>query len=143
MAPGRGPAQVVDGMNRHSPELAAPVVIAGQGQGRGERIAGQQPQAALAAAEAPQDEAAVMDGHHHQADPGLKTAIDHQQIAVDDAIAAHRITFNPHEEGGQGRRDQLKIEIDACFDIVIGRAGEAGGDGLPQQSAAPGRTLDT
>ena len=133
--------QVMDGMNRHAPELASQLVIAAQRQRRGVGVTGQQPQAAIAAAEAPQDEAAVLHRHHHHSDPRLNTAINHQQITINDAIAAHRIPLDPHEEGGEGGRDQFLIQINARFDIIIGWTGEAGGNGLAHQGAEVRWTL--
>jgi hypothetical protein len=128
------------GVDDHAPQLRIPTLLqaGGQEQGSTAAVTGLQPQALPPPHQAPHQEAAGMDSHHHPTRPGLKAAVDHEQIAINDAIAAHGITTDPHEEGGQGRGDQLPVEIDASLDIVLGRTGKACGDGLSGQSAEMG-----
>ena len=68
---------------------------------------------------------------HHRDDyaamRGGQGAIHHQQIAVEDAHAAHRISCHAHEKGGLAMPDQVFIQADALPGIIIGGGGEACG----------------
>lgn len=130
-------AQVVHGMDHHTPQLRV-AALDRQRQGLAAAIAAQQPQLPPTADQATHQEATGVGGDHHLARVGIKAAVDHEQIPINNPIATHRITADPHEEGGQGRGDQLAVEIDARLDVIRCRAGEAGRHNLPRPGAAVG-----
>ena len=112
-------------MDHHTPEFRFPFR---QGNRCGEAVAGHQPTggAAAPALQPPHDEGAAMGGHHHQARPGFQAAVDHQQVAIEDAVPGHGIAAHPHEEGGEGAGDQGQVEVDAGLHVVVRGAGESG-----------------
>jgi hypothetical protein len=59
--------------------------------------------------------------------------INDQQVAVVNGGALHRIAGNADEEGGGRVADQVLVEVDPAFQVVVGRRGEAGGDADGQQ----------
>jgi hypothetical protein len=82
-----------------------------------------------------------MHHHHHSTGARVDAAIDHKQITINDAVAAHGVPADAHEEGGEGRGDQLAVEIDAGFDVIISRTGETGHHALAGKGAEVGRRI--
>ena len=98
-----------------------------------------QPQAPLVAAEALEGEGPLQHGHDDAAGAGIEAAVDDQQVAVVDAGPSHGVAADPQKEGAVGVANQVVVEVDAGFDVVVGGAGKAGGDAVPGQGQqAPG-----
>jgi len=127
---------MVHGMEGHAPELGVAVFRV-----EGDRLpalsAGNQPQAAAAALQATQQEGTAMADDHQHPRTGPQAAVNHQQVAVKDAVTGHGIAAHPHEEGGEGAGDELEIEIDPGLDIVVGGTGEPGRDRFAHQGTEP------
>ena len=64
-----------------------------------------------------------------------EAVVDHEQIAVEDAGDGHAIALGPVEEGGGRMGDDVLVEVDAFFDVVVGGGGEACGDAQSEERA--------
>ncbi len=82
-------------------------------------------------------ELAIQHRNHHAAVRDRQGAVHHQQVTVENAASAHRVTRYAHEEGALAMLDQMLVETEMLFHIVIGRGGEAGGYGTAQQGMLP------
>ena len=109
------------------------VVALAQGQRRVAGMGRLQPQATAVQHQALEREGPLQHRHHNAAGARLHAAIDDQQITVMDAGLHHRIAAHAQEEGAAGAGDQLLVEVDAGFDVVVGGAGETGGHTLASQ----------
>lgn len=58
-------------------------------------------------------EAVAEPSHHHLARPGLKTAVNHQQVAIADASPLHRDPTDPQQHGATGVTHQQGSQIEA------------------------------
>ena len=52
---------------------------------------------------------------------GFQGFVDNQQIAVMDAHPDHGIALYAQEEGGLGARDEMLVQRQAAFHIIVGR----------------------
>ena len=80
-----------------------------------------------------QGEPAIENSHHHPPRARVEAAVHHQQVAVVDAGAGHGVAAHPQEKGAGGMADQLFIQIDSHFHVVICGRGKTGGDPLAGQ----------
>lgn len=72
-----------------------------------------QGQATPPAHQALDGEAVAEPRHHHLTRPGLKTAVDHQQVAIADTSPLHRDTPNPQQHGAARVTHQQGSQIEA------------------------------
>src|SRR3954463_14405163 len=56
---------------------------------------------------------------------GFYGAVYDDHVAIEDAGAGHGVTADPHEEGGGFVPDELFVEVDASFHIIVGGGAEA------------------
>ena len=109
-------------MDRHAPDLH--VAAAVQLERGIVRIGGFQAKSTLMAHETLQREASIENSHHHATRSGVEAAIHHQQITVLDTGSCHGMSAHPQEERAGGMSDQLFIQIDPHFDVVISGRGK-------------------
>ena len=74
--------------------------------------------------------------HHDTARAGRGGAIDDQQIAIMNALVPKFVPLHPHEERRFGMADQVFVQAQMPFDLLIGGRGEPGGNGGGQQGPA-------
>ena len=55
--------------------------------------------------------------------------VHNQYIIVEDARVFHRVAFHAEEKSGGFVADELFVEVDAPFHVIIGRCPETGGIG--------------
>lgn len=65
------------------------------------------------------------DSDHDVVRLGRDTAVNYNQITIEDPGAAHGLSCRAHEESRRRPPHQMLVEIELAFDVVIGRAGEA------------------
>ena len=65
-------------------------------------------------------EVAVHAGDDDVAVGGAKGAVDHEEVAVGDARADHRIALDAHEVRGGGSLHQQLVEVERWFEILLG-----------------------
>ena len=75
--------------------------------------------------EALDGEFAVNHRNHDHANFGADRSVDDEQVAVVDAGALHRAASGAEEEGRCGAGDQLLVEVEGAFDVVVCGGGEA------------------
>ncbi len=78
---------------------------------------------------APHQQFSIEDGNDDFAVGKLHGSVNNQYIPFKDTDLRHGITFHPKEERGRFIADQLFIEVNAPFGIIIGCRPEAGGIG--------------
>jgi len=74
--------------------------------------------------------------HHRNHDPVLdrpQGAVNHQDIARMNPRPEHRVPLGSYEKGGGGVLDQELVEVELGLDIVVGRRGKPGADGLGEK----------
>ena len=85
-------------------------------------ILGQQADMAVAPEEALEGQSAVLFRHDEVAVGRLEGAVHHQQVAVVDAGAGHRLAVHADEEGRLAVRDEMFVQVEA---VVGGRVAHA------------------
>ena len=112
-------------MDRHPPDLH--VTAAVQFEGGVIRIGGLELQPTLMAGQAFEGEATIENRHHHPARSGVEAAVHHQQVTVVDAGTGHGVAAHPQKKRAGGMADQLFIQVDSHFHVVVRRGREPGG----------------
>ena len=86
-------------------------------------------------------EGSVEHGDHHAPRSRIQAAIHHEKVAIVDAGPEHGVAAHPQKERAGGVMDQLFIQIDPHFHIVVSRRGEAGCDPFTGQRQGQPRSL--
>ena len=71
---------------------------------------------------------AVHAGDDHVAVGGAEGSVDHQQIAVADSRAGHRVALDAHEVGGGRTPHQQFVQVERRFQILFSRRREPRND---------------
>ena len=59
---------------------------------------------------------------------GFEASVDDEEVSVVNASTNHGVSRGPDEEGGGGLLDEVLIEVEGSFEVIIGGGGEACGD---------------
>jgi hypothetical protein len=119
-------AEAVDGMDDNPPDHH--FAVWPDGDVRVDGIGGLEPDLAPALVEALDGHLPVDLGYHDAAMPGGEGLVHDQQVAVLDAGLAHGIPLHAQKESGYAVTDQVLVQAQVAFDVVVCGRGEAGGD---------------
>ncbi|CRI66834.1 hypothetical protein THIOKS13190002 [Thiocapsa sp. KS1] len=135
VAPARG-SEGVHHMGDHAPNHQTHLAL--NLQRRIVRMLRHQPDPLTLDLQALQGQLTIDGCHHDRPGLGLARAVHHQQIAVADPGTGHGIPLHPQEESRGRMPDQLLVQIDGPFQIVVGRRGEAGRDTRAEEGKRAG-----
>lgn len=68
----------------------------------------------------------IYSGNDNMAFPGINGTIHNQQITIVDAIVQHGIAGNFEKKTGIGVRQQVFVQVQRPFDMIIGRRRKSG-----------------
>ena len=70
-------------------------------------------------------ELAVQHGDHDVTGLGDDTAVNHEQVAVEDSGVLHGLALRPDEERRGWPSNQMMVQIEFALYVIVGRAREA------------------